>query len=699
VLAPLSLIAVLLALQAAMPSATAVAEDAKDQGLAFQDVRQLKISLTDLEQESLPVTVCNLDAQPARGGAAAVVGFGFKDDEQPTADTDVLQTPVVPDPIAAGGCVPVTVAISDEAKQNPPDEGVYDGVLVVTSAGAGSARRDVQVTVGSDASTPVPAEPWRILPKPTGDFSVGGINFVPSLLNPVDTAALNAAVLLVAVLLPFLFIPFREPWQKVMLTAVVATIVLALMSGLGDDALNPPDAYFEGSGPSEVHMASPAVDTTAASGAVGSLIGKDGFVAMAVVENDQLVVEGIPRAGAYAGQIDLLPDDEAGAATLTANVRDWWPYALLPIAAGVLLGAWLTRYFTVERPRQLIRNKSAELREKVIAASCRFWSDHHKLYGKYSVWRRMKEKLAAIEEKNESPDAEDRKQAAADLTAAQTYFEDVRGLWRQLPRLSEAADSVERIVDTLGLGLTGEDVPSVVRALELLNTRFVRGGADADSAELKARRSDVDTALARLEAQAVALPNAAELRTTADAVTEQPGWSDEKRKSLSTHKDALHTALNKLITATSADDVRSNLATLSSEAAEIFRLSEGPTPPRLRAAIVDAEQAFPEEAAEPEQHVEIVLAADGVPLTQYVRRERRTPRRASELTRRFMVTERQMTTLAGVLAVGSGLLTLYFPTATWGGPGDYLKAILWGSVVSEGIKYVTSLVGRVTFTS
>ena len=53
-----------------------------------------------------------------------------------------------------------------------------------------------------------------------------------------------------------------------------------------------------------------------------------------------------------------------------------------------------------------------------------------------------------------------------------------------------------------------------------------------------------------------------------------------------------------------------------------------------------------------------------------------------------------MTMATGVLAIFSGLILLYFASPTWGTPGDYLKALLWGSVVSEGVKQVTALVAR-----
>jgi hypothetical protein len=54
-----------------------------------------------------------------------------------------------------------------------------------------------------------------------------------------------------------------------------------------------------------------------------------------------------------------------------------------------------------------------------------------------------------------------------------------------------------------------------------------------------------------------------------------------------------------------------------------------------------------------------------------------------------------MTIITGLLAVSSGLLSLYFANPAWGTPKDYLEALLWGAVVSEGLKYVNSIVSRV----
>jgi ABC-type cobalamin/Fe3+-siderophores transport system ATPase subunit len=56
--------------------------------------------------------------------------------------------------------------------------------------------------------------------------------------------------------------------------------------------------------------------------------------------------------------------------------------------------------------------------------------------------------------------------------------------------------------------------------------------------------------------------------------------------------------------------------------------------------------------------------------------------------------DREMTIVSGLIAVVSGLVVLYSVTPSWGTPSDYLKALLWGGGVSEGIKVVTALVAK-----
>jgi hypothetical protein len=50
--------------------------------------------------------------------------------------------------------------------------------------------------------------------------------------------------------------------------------------------------------------------------------------------------------------------------------------------------------------------------------------------------------------------------------------------------------------------------------------------------------------------------------------------------------------------------------------------------------------------------------------------------------------------VAGILAVGSGLLSLYVNDPAWGETSDYLAAALWGAVTAEGVKLAVAIADR-----
>lgn len=62
--------------------------------------------------------------------------------------------------------------------------------------------------------------------------------------------------------------------------------------------------------------------------------------------------------------------------------------------------------------------------------------------------------------------------------------------------------------------------------------------------------------------------------------------------------------------------------------------------------------------------------------------------------RAFVRDDRVMAAIAGVIAIGSGLVALYFNTADWGSAEHYLKAFVWGGLVSEGTKAVKGIAER-----
>jgi hypothetical protein len=524
------------------------------------------------------------------------------------------------------------------------------------------------------------------------------------LLNPTDTAVFNAGWLVLFICLPFLLLPVarsekkdfarsgnrasvrspnkastRPPNKAWLVGAAVVALALLLSGAAG--ALDPDDEFFEGPGGSAVRMSTPLVDGAAAKGAVGSLVGKDGAVAMAVVKPDdadaerlELDVEEIPRAGAYEGKIDLLPDAEGGDATVTANVRDYWPYALVVIALGVGLGAWLSWYFTVKRGRSLVHIKLTTLLGRVDDVS------PPPPYSDYAVEERMGARAAAIDKLLESDDPEDTKKAGDEVAAAESYFESVTEMWDQLPKVEEAIELTAAEVTRGKFNVAGDDVPAVFRARDLLRTPFDSDAADTDSALLTARRKAVDDALALLLELCRSLPRAARIRDAADQVSPAPA----------DRIAALRKAVAELVAAGSADDARKSMGTVVGEGSIILEGAKRAEQPEAQALVMAERASVPREAL----RLGLAAGPPSVPPPEPVL-PGPTPRpSAAQLRRRFELTDLQMTTITGVLAVLSGLLALYFTSSTWGAPGDYLKAFLWGSVLSEGIKYVTSLVTR-----
>jgi hypothetical protein len=66
-----------------------------------------------------------------------------------------------------------------------------------------------------------------------------------------------------------------------------------------------------------------------------------------------------------------------------------------------------------------------------------------------------------------------------------------------------------------------------------------------------------------------------------------------------------------------------------------------------------------------------------------------------DLKRRLDENERLVNAAAFLLAVGSGMFTLYFASPSWGQPMDYLGALVWGGATGEGVKFAAAIADRV----
>jgi hypothetical protein len=315
-----------------------------------------------------------------------------------------------------------------------------------------------------------------------------------------------------------------------------------------------------------------------------------------------------------------------------------------------------------------------EFRDEVNEASAEFKRCAPAVYQQYRVKRRLNERLAAIVARLDRNEPAETTKAIEDLKGLRTYFQTVREMWARLAQLARGAKKVEVLVKTLPLSIDPDEVPALEQARYLLETRFDDGLPDEGSTSLTARKKAVDDTGDLLEELERWLPEAAKLRAAALQLSDG-GLAD--------HKKELLKAVSELVAAQSAEDARKSMSTVLSEAGQIRGLLATPFPPPPSRG---REEEVPSEP--PESKFEAYLAEAPQPLTT-----------TAEKKRQFEMTDRQMTLATGVLAVFSGLVTLYVTSATWGAPGDYLKAFLWGSVVSEGTKAVAAIVGRTGLTA
>jgi hypothetical protein len=121
-------------------ASTAFAQQ-RTQGLAFRDSRMLTLDWSEARKGEA-VRLCNTDAQRATNVDASLTGFDFLENEKPKADGDVVIVTLAGSELDPGECRDVVIARKREAKVDP---GTYTGILVVTAAGAGVARRGVTI--------------------------------------------------------------------------------------------------------------------------------------------------------------------------------------------------------------------------------------------------------------------------------------------------------------------------------------------------------------------------------------------------------------------------------------------------------------------------------------------------------------------------------------------------------------------------
>ena len=119
-------------------------------------------------------------------------------------------------------------------------------------------------------------------------------------------------------------------------------------------------------GPARPGRPQELVDRPAAPGTVGaSLVRDGGGSASLVASGGTLTLSGLDEAGTYTGMLDTQPARDGGDLKVTVDVRDFWLYALIAIALGVLIGYLLGRFYAAQRPRAGVELAAARLTQRV----------------------------------------------------------------------------------------------------------------------------------------------------------------------------------------------------------------------------------------------------------------------------------------------------------------------------------------------
>ena len=622
--------------------------------------------------------------------------------------------------------------------------GVYPGVLIALDNQGDLLRRTVTLTLPAAAApalplpTPAPTVTYPVVTADRDAFTLTGLNYYPSLINPLRPFAGWLGVLLLSVA-AWSFIRARLLGSRKMPPPLGAAgeagragAALAGSSGedvptnaapaagngtagedpAGQDATTGAGgpagrtlilllgilALTYGAGawgvaatPHAVVVAPIHLFPAPSAGPQASLVSDKGSDTGALVyENGALTAQGLPRAGTYSGKLG-----EKGP-KVTVNVADWWPYAALTLCLGVLLAFTIGRYYTNTRPARAARVLAAQVGHE-IASTESDWQRKHAgaPLGGYSMAGLARDWVGWALRSLEAGDAG---AATAHLNNLDPYAEAYRAFLQHLERLASAVAAVEKktaddqaaALATARALLKGQDLPFDP---SLSQKPDLKERETALAAELEAKDKEVGAAikaLAPYEAQMLreilpqGLPREQQAILPLSLVWQDLGpltqgpydpddlfrFSLELPAALAAGPAQLRWDFGD---GTSSEPFKA--ATTGVQTDHCFALG-GPRTVRLL-LVADA-GGYPAGTL-------IALTQPPVPVTSGLGR-------AALSRETFRLNDVQMTLVSGLIAIGTGLSVLYFTVNAWGSPADYLAALLWGSIGTQGVKSVAGLV-------
>ena len=698
---------VVLALLALSPT-TAQAQTPTPPTLLFLDERDLRVNFNQLREQGNTLTVEVFN----RASEAQTVEVYVPALASPTGGTDLRLARLLPKPVRFE-IAPARVGVFSLSfgAGEAPDPGVYQGYIVATGSQGNVILRKFSLEVGA------PGRPGTLAPaiKPEGRDAVtlNAVNYFPSLLSP-SLPDLLLLIVGLAGLLAFTGL-LRERSSILLTLGLVVVIVLAMLlprewlTRAVQRVLVPPCTAVRPHSISEARcldffrkpswvVATPVWVAPSTGPTEGEKVERVGSGQL-VVKDGLLWVQDVPRAGKYEWKVDLRPDDDKqGEVAVTAQVADWWLWAALTLGLGLLLGRWVTGYFQTERGASLQRIRYQRLRESLPKQDQEFSEKYPSLAkGDLKAVRVTPLATAWLDEVGKlldaaKTDASKTDAAKASLDSLESYLAAFRLLRDKLVQLhAQRQDMRSLIQDLVQLNLVSKSLPQHEEEIDVFekirtefNEEFTYTSAAEALKDVEARRDRVAGYQDWLTALKQTLDVMTTYRQQADKIVPVIPTQAERRAKL---REGLQDAAELAIKAASraAVDQQNDAADKIGQDIEKLDRETNPKTPRVpRDGAMQGRQGERRFLGLPD------LGQEGQGDAAVSRTSS-----AAELQRLYELSERQMNAIAGVIAVGSGLLALYFSNPTWGSSADYLKALLWGSTVSEGLKYVNVLLRRV----
>jgi hypothetical protein len=562
-----------------------------------------------------------------------------------------------------------------------PDAQPANGTLTLLGDDGTLQRRVLRLVGGDPGSAALLIGTFEAL-------TVARVALVPSLFRPVpDLRPWLTGLVLAAVVTGLCAaghrLARRRAWQRCQLVAAVGTVLMVIVVLVVGGRVATAAAYAVRDGVAVAPWTASIWPATAGPQSA-SLVSDRGRRGRAVAEGDALTVASLEGAGSYSGVLNTRPTGDGGTVKLAVSVRDWWPYATVAVAIGVLAGVAVNVWYPRRRNRRRFDLAVAELRESLQAQqeAWRLRTAGTPLVSGYSL--DFANGLIEDVERRRDDDVDAATKDLGAVAALVEELESVRGRAEHLLRRRVTlCEAFPRLADDWPPSPPG-DWGRVLEPLDLV-------GASTAEAERRVRQR----AEAVKDGEALADASydaAAELHTIARLIDQLPDNVFAPRDDLARGWDGLARRLLSAATVSALERLGEDCATLRTDVEAV----------QQSAAVAAANVAADEQALPRPSEVlslmrefarRVVVDVPSSPAAD--RDQLSTVRRLRSAT---TADNRAMAVVAMAVAVGSGLVALYLPNATWGSPGDYVTALLWGTATAEVVALaqgpVTGLLAR-----